>query len=118
MSWYVIANPYAGRKGEVASRTHAALTDAGLDFEIRVSSGPEHIAELVAEGRAAGVRDFACVGGDGTLHLTLNALLSSEWEEPPTLALLPAGSGSDFIRTFALPRRLEQMAPRLARPST
>ena len=30
------------------------------------------------------------------------------------MALLPAGSGSDFIRTFALPRRLEQMAPRLA----
>ncbi len=114
MSWWVVVNPFAGPRAGLVDRTHRALADAGLDHEIRVSDSPRHVAELVAEGRAAGSRDFACVGGDGTLHLVLNALLEDPWDTPPTMALLPAGSGSDFIRTFALPRTLERMVPHLA----
>ena len=114
MTWWVIVNPWSGRSGEVERRTRAALTSAQVEHEIRVSDSAGHVGELVAEGRGAGATDFACVGGDGTAHLVLNALMRSPWEDPPTLALLPAGSGSDFIRTFGLPRRLEEMAPRLA----
>ena len=60
------------------------------------------------------VTDFAVVGGDGTAHLALNGLMAHAWANPPTLALLPSGSGSDFIRTFGLPRKLDEMAQRLA----
>jgi len=37
------------------------------------------------------------VGGDGTLHLTVNGLINSEC----SLALLPQGTGNDFARGFA-----------------
>ncbi len=113
MSWWVVVNPWSGRRGEVARRASDALAAHGVDHTTRVSESPQHIRALVAEGRTVGATDFASVGGDGTAHLVLNALMAHGWEEPPTLAILPAGSGSDFIRTFGLPRRLEDMAAHL-----
>lgn len=48
-----------------------------------------------------------------TGRLVLNALSAHEWPSRPTLAILPTGSGSDFLRTFALPQRLEDAAAHL-----
>lgn len=105
--WWVVANPYSGKKGEVATRAHRALRARSIDYELRVSRSPEHIVELVTEGLEKGATHFAVVGGDGTAHFALNALMATSPPETPTLAILPAGSGSDFIRTFALPRTIE-----------
>ncbi len=107
MSWLVLLNPSAGRSGDVAARLASALARHGVSHRTLVSDTAEHLAELVRGGIAEGVRRFAAVGGDGTAHLVLNELMTHAWEEPPTLAIVPAGSGSDFIRTFALPRTLE-----------
>ncbi len=112
-SWWVIANPYSGREGEVAGRARAALSALEIDFELMESANPAHLAELVRAGLDAGATQFAGVGGDGTAHLIVNALMAAGPAEPPTLAILPAGSGSDFIRTFALPRTLEAAARHL-----
>ncbi len=117
MTWWVIVNPAAGKPQELIPRVEAALGDAGVEYAIRESTSPAHIHELIAEGKQAGIRQFAGVGGDGTAHLILNALMSREWPRPPAVAILPAGSGSDFIRTFALPRNIEDMAKHLASDS-
>ena len=114
MTWWVIVNPRSRPIGDLARRVRAALSAAGVDFELLVSASASHVSELVASGRAQRASRFAAVGGDGTAHLVLNAMLEEPWADPPTLAILPAGSGSDFIRTFGLPRTLEDMAPRLA----
>lgn len=113
MSWWIVVNPSAGRKGEAERRVRAALVERRLDHEIRVSGAADEIPEIVAEGRARGATRFASVGGDGTALLVLNGLMAEQWRAPPTLAVLPAGSGSDFIRTFALPRKLEDSADHL-----
>ena len=118
MTWWVIANPHAGRRGEIEHRARSALTSRHIDHELRVSASAEDVAVLVAEGRAAGAIRFAAVGGDGTAHLVLNALMEEPWEDPPTLAMLPAGSGSDFIRTFALPKKLERAVEHLVGDET
>ncbi|MGA9594669.1 MAG: diacylglycerol kinase family protein [Acidimicrobiia bacterium] len=114
MTWWVIVNPAAGRRQDLVARVDAALTRAGVVFEIHESARPQDVGEIVARGRQAGVRKFAGVGGDGTAHLVLNGLMGQQWEQPPGLAILPAGSGSDFIRTFALPRTIEGVAGHLA----
>lgn len=113
MSWWVVVNPAAGRTGEIESRTREALDRHGVGATLRVSESAGHVEAVVAEGVAAGARRFIAVGGDGTANLVLNGLMSHEWEQPPTLAILPAGSGSDFVRTFALPRTLEEAAAHL-----
>lgn len=110
MSWWVVVNPSAGRKGDLAGRVRAALGARSIDFEARVSASAAEVADIVDEGVTAGARRFVAVGGDGTAHMVLNALMAHEWGAPPVLGILPAGSGSDFIRTFALPKQLEAAA--------
>lgn len=116
MSWWVIVNPAAGNARDLRQRTDAVLSGLGLDYQVHVSESVEHVADIVAAGRNTGVRQFAGVGGDGTAHVIVNALLRHVWETPPGLAVLPAGSGSDFIRTFGLPRSLEGAAEHLVTP--
>jgi YegS/Rv2252/BmrU family lipid kinase len=113
MTWWVIVNPTAGRPGEVTTYVRNILTTHGVESEVHESKSPEHVREIIAAGHDIGVRQFAGVGGDGTAHMLLNTLMQLEWESPPGLAILPAGSGSDFIRTFSLPRTVESMVPRL-----
>jgi YegS/Rv2252/BmrU family lipid kinase len=113
VTWWIIVNPSAGRHGELEARARAALQQAGVEFQLRVSRDAAHVAALVAEGRREGMCRFAAVGGDGTANLVVNGLLAAPWKRPPVLAILPAGSGSDFIRTFALPKKLEAAASHL-----
>jgi YegS/Rv2252/BmrU family lipid kinase len=100
-------NPGAGLGSNITTRTAAALEGRAIEHELHVSESPADYAELIRLGRRRGATRFVAVGGDGTAHLLINALLSDPWDAPPTVAILPAGSGSDFIRTFALPKRLE-----------
>jgi YegS/Rv2252/BmrU family lipid kinase len=116
MNWWVIVNPSAGRPEELVPRVRQVLASHQIHAEIHESANPGHVNEIVAAGQSAGVRRFAGVGGDGTAHLLLNALMALEWDAPPGLAILPAGSGSDFIRTFGLPRSIDGAAAHLATP--
>jgi YegS/Rv2252/BmrU family lipid kinase len=103
----VIVNPDAGRGRDLRRATATALDGAGIDHVLRVSPNPAAVADLVGEGVSAGATRFASVGGDGTAHLVLNGIMAHPWLRPPTLGILPAGSGSDFIRTFGLPGDLD-----------
>jgi diacylglycerol kinase (ATP) len=112
-AWWVIVNPGAGRGHGREERVRAALGDRSIDYQLRVSDSGEAIRSIVAEGRERGYTSFVSVGGDGTANLVLNALFEHEWDESPTLGILPAGSGSDFIRTFGIPNDLEAAADHL-----
>jgi len=95
------------------ARVRAALEGHGVAAEIGVSQTAEHVAELVARAVAAGHERFVAVGGDGTASLVVDALLRHAWAVPPILAILPAGSGSDFVRTFGFSQSLEEAVPHL-----
>ena len=114
--WWVIVNPWAGRTNTVEVRARAALEAAGVTFHLEVSPEAAAVADLVERGLAAGASDFAAVGGDGTANLVLDALMKAAPELRPTLAILPAGSGSDFIRTFGHDKDLDEAARRLIDP--
>ena len=111
--WWVIVNPSAGRGRDLTAQVEAALSRRGIACTTRTSASPESIPGLIREGRAAGFDQFGAVGGDGTANLVLNGLLGEAWPQPPTLGILPAGSGSDFVRTFAIPTDLEGGADHL-----
>jgi len=90
-----------------------ALADRGLDAVVNVSQSADHLRELVAAGVGMGATRFIAAGGDGTISLMADALLNHHWETPPTLGVLPAGSGCDFIRTFRFSQVLEEAAEHL-----
>jgi diacylglycerol kinase (ATP) len=107
-----IANSRAG-KGEVArnvSRYETLLRQAGLEFEIQLTEGPRHAVELASDAIRSGVKYLVAIGGDGTIHEVVNGMLSVDGNPrnpEVVLGILPAGSGSDFIRTFGLPQSVE-----------
>jgi YegS/Rv2252/BmrU family lipid kinase len=106
----VIGNPQAGR-GRVLRRWDellGRLRDAGLDPQGRLTEHPGHATELARKARSEGRELVVAVGGDGTVHEVVNGLLAdgaptSPDEVLPALGLVPAGSGCDYARTFAVP---------------
>jgi diacylglycerol kinase (ATP) len=107
----VIANSRAG-KGEVArnvAKYEGFLRQADLEYELQLTEGPRHAIELARNAIRSGVRYLVAVGGDGTVHEVVNGMLieNENAAKDAVLGILPAGSGSDFIRTFGLPQSPE-----------
>jgi diacylglycerol kinase (ATP) len=48
------------------------------------------------------------VGGDGSVNEAVNGVLAASRPEPPELAILPRGTGTDFVRTFAIPTNVDR----------
>lgn len=114
MTWQVIVNPAAGPPGTVTSRVRKALEARRIPFQLAESADAADVARLVTDRCAAGARRFVSVGGDGTANAVVDALMrNGPFDEPPTFGILPAGSGSDFIRTFGMSRDLEAAADHL-----
>ena len=55
---------------------------------------------------------YCAIGGDGTLNSLINALLMNNIDNPE-VACIASGSGSDFLRTFAMPRDINQAIIRI-----
>jgi len=113
--WFCIVNPGAGRRGSPYAEVVAAAEQLGLKATINESNSPDHLKELVTRAVTAGEERFISVGGDGTAHLILNALLATEPQKRFTLAIVPDGSGSDFVRTFGHARGIREGLARVAR---
>jgi YegS/Rv2252/BmrU family lipid kinase len=111
--WLVVANPYAGRRREIEQRTRRALDAQGIVAEIVAPYGETEVRACIDEAVASGRDRVVAVGGDGTINLVVGALMQHQWEHPPTLGVLPAGSGSDFVRTFGISQRMEEAARHL-----
>jgi YegS/Rv2252/BmrU family lipid kinase len=78
-----------------------------------LTSGPGDAIGLARAAACAGADLVVAVGGDGTVNEVVNGILTAPGAGPragaepgraPALGILPAGSGSDFARSLAIPR--------------
>jgi YegS/Rv2252/BmrU family lipid kinase len=116
--WWLGVNLMAGRRSADIERVKMALHAAGVTADLIVPGSVEEWRGELREAVSAGRTRFAVVGGDGTVNLTVNTLLETDWPEPPILGVLPAGTGCDLLRTFAIPQTLEGAATHLATETT
>ena len=114
--WTVLLNPAAGRGRITPKGLTEMLVDRGVEGRVEPVPSPDRMAERVVEIASSEGR-VAVAGGDGTLSLTVNALCSAQWSEPPRVAMLPTGTACDFLRTFGLSRDVGQAVSRLVTPS-
>ena len=90
-----------GRRWPELARRAAAL---GLTGDALFSEEPAHLRELARQAAGGGASLLVAVGGDGTVNEVVNGLAEADGTE---LAVLPRGTGVDFVRTFGIPTKLE-----------
>ncbi|PJI85562.1 diacylglycerol/lipid kinase family protein [Luteimicrobium subarcticum] len=102
----VVVNPTAdrGRADRVGARVHARLRERGVEV---VELSGATFADSLARARAAVAGEhgdldgLVVVGGDGMVHLGVNAVAGTS----TPLGIVAAGSGNDFARALGLPVR-------------
>ncbi|MEZ5042374.1 MAG: diacylglycerol kinase family lipid kinase [Saprospiraceae bacterium] len=108
--WYIIVNPAAG-KGKAARlwpQIAQLLTQEGIAFEVAFTQQHRHATELAMQAIAQGHRHLIGVGGDGTNNEVINGIFQQQ-SVPSTdilYALLPIGTGNDWIKTHGIPKKL------------
>lgn len=103
---HVVLNPRAGR-GSAGARwadVRAVIEAEDLEHDVSFTEGPGHAIELARTAVLEGCRFVVGVGGDGTFHEIVNGMMGAEGPLDPeaVIGLVPAGSGSDLVRTFGL----------------
>ena len=123
--WIMIVNPSSASAttGETWKDTSALLTEGGLSVEPVVTQHPGHAIQLAQEAAEKGSRKFISVGGDGTLHEVMSGLLryadaSGADLGDFTLAVLPYGTGNDWIKTAGIPKDMNEAAQCILRGQT
>jgi diacylglycerol kinase (ATP) len=109
----LLVNPTAGsgRGGRVAGAVTQALRDAGLPVTGLAGASGAEAADLARQAVQAGARALVALGGDGLVHLALQAVAGTA----TPLGVLPAGTGNDIAATLGIPARPAIAVARLVR---
>jgi diacylglycerol kinase (ATP) len=97
----VLVNPAAGRGrfGRLLPAVVARLGAGGRPVTVLPSDSAEQAAEAARAAVADGAAALVAVGGDGTVHLALQAVAGTG----VPLGIVPAGTGNDFARAMGVP---------------
>ncbi|GGR13520.1 diacylglycerol kinase [Streptomyces aurantiogriseus] len=107
----LFVNPTAGRGRGAHAALPAASALRAAGYSVRTIVG-EDAEDALARARAAvaeGTGALVAVGGDGLVHLALQAVAGTD----TPLGLVAAGTGNDFARALGLPLRDPAAAGRL-----
>ena len=102
--WRLILNGKSAGDDDVRDAV-AALRDAGVQLDVRVTWEGGDAERYVAEAIADGIDTIVAGGGDGTLSEVATTLAHRDQSADalPTLGLLPLGTADDFARAACLP---------------
>lgn len=117
----VIVNPSAGggRAGRIWSRLEPLMYELFGDLVVAITEHPAQVGEHLDKARDAGLTRIIAVGGDGTSHAIVNALLALQEKDSsgPSMIFgqLPVGTGQDFARALKIPQDPEKAIHWLAK---
>jgi YegS/Rv2252/BmrU family lipid kinase len=109
--WMVLINPMAGKKKgrDDWGKISRLLARHKITHQHQFTEYPRHTIELTQASLRQGYRNFIIAGGDGCLHEAVNAIFTQTEVDPRlvTLAMIPVGTGNDWVRTFNIPSNYE-----------
>lgn len=107
--WFVIVNPVAGmgRGLQDFPLISKLLRNSEIQCEPVFTERTSHAVELTVKAVVDGYRKIMVIGGDGTLHEVVNGLFIQNSVKPDEvlLAVIPVGTGNDWIKMFGIPTR-------------
>ncbi|MDQ6687580.1 MAG: YegS/Rv2252/BmrU family lipid kinase [Actinomycetota bacterium] len=98
----LLTNPTSGKgKGRrIAAAVLPRLREAGFEVRNLEGASPERTLELARSCVAEGIETLAVIGGDGMVHLAVQAVAGTSTR----LGVIPAGTGNDVARYLDLAR--------------
>ncbi len=107
-----IINPVAGHGKTIEMlpiiKSKMSAVSDDIDYEIQISKNVGDISVIVRNNYEAGVREFVAVGGDGSLSEMINGL-TFPCDNIPSIAILPLGSGNDFVKNTIEKKEIDQI---------
>jgi diacylglycerol kinase (ATP) len=98
--WALVINPVSGQGKGARIGTHVAgyLSSRGISYEIIIGRNAIDQVDMLQRflQRYPDCSGVIAVGGDGLLHLVLQKVTPAQ----VPLAIIPAGTGNDFVRTL------------------
>lgn len=99
----VVLNPVAGggAGARLRGEVEQALATRRVSHRIALTAAPGDARELALQAARDGVQVVAAMGGDGTVHEVANGLLTASdggRSPAPAMALIPVGTGNDFVK--------------------
>lgn len=114
----IVLNPHAagGHAGQVWRTLEPYLWQELGELVVAITERPDEVGGYLDEARAVGITRVISVGGDGTNHALVHALIEHNARTPDlppmTYGNLPIGTGRDWARGVGLPFRDPQAAAR------
>ena len=115
--WLVVVNVFAASRkaGSVWKKAAVMLGNAGISYKAMFTGGEDNAIAISRKSAAAGYRKFIAVGGDGTVHDVLNGIAEHVYSAGApdisisdfTLAVLPVGSGNDWVKSTGIPKDIQ-----------
>ncbi len=83
------------------------MRDNSIEYDAVFTEKKYHATELAVEAIVKGYRHIIIVGGDGTLHEVVHGLFIQQKvaTDQITIAVIAVGTGNDWIRMHAIPRK-------------
>ncbi|MFE6649404.1 diacylglycerol/lipid kinase family protein [Nocardioides sp. NPDC057772] len=97
----LLANPTAGRGNadQILDAVTVRLAASGAEVAHLIGDDADHALELARKAAADGVDTVVTLGGDGMVHVAVQALATTE----VSLGVVPLGTGNDFARALGIP---------------
>lgn len=117
----ILINPHGGvKKGrKLLEKVRPIFEAADVTLEVQETEFPGHAKEIAHDIDLRGLDGFCAIGGDGTLHESMNGMLARDPQDRVPIGLIPGGTGNAFLETVGLldpldaARAICSSAPRL-----
>jgi len=111
-SWFIIVNPIAGNRNfsKQWRKIQQLLNNKKISFSFAFTQFSKHEIKLVDIAIQQGFRNIISIGGDGTLHHVVNGIMLQRYVKTSdiSIAVIPLGTGNDWIKTYRIPNNLEK----------
>ena len=110
--WFVIVNPTSGngKAKTLWPKIQQILQSDDFNFEFEFTKSGKHNVDIVHYAVNQGFINIICVGGDGTLHNTINGIMSQTTITSSNInvGIIPIGTGNDWVKTHVIPKHINK----------